>query len=113
MNDHVVSIFPYFLHLKKIPLRTGFPQLDAYAETRKIVSLECMENFDNAVKKEQSKPPSFVGSGGDLDAAARDVVRCLEHCLVIATGEKVCIVRESKCNDVIAFSQRNVSCYFF
>jgi len=51
-----------------------------------------MEYFHNLVKNEQSKPPSFVRSGGDLDATARDVVRCLEHALVIAAGEKVSVI---------------------
>ena len=48
-----------------------------------------MEYFHNAVKNDQSKPPTFLKSGGDLDASARNVVRCLEHALVLAAGEKV------------------------
>lgn len=78
--------------LKKLPLRTGFPQLDAYAETRKIISLQCIEHFHNTVKREQSNSTSFERSGGDLDAVARDVVRCLENALVVAAGEKVIVV---------------------
>jgi hypothetical protein len=49
-----------------------------------------MEYFHNTVKNEQTKPPAFLtSSGGELDASARDVVRCLEHALVVAAGEKV------------------------
>lgn len=89
-------------HLKQQPLRTGFPQLDSYGEARKVVAHASIDGYYRNAKAERKKASQArQGSGGgatddrggagslsDVDAAARDAVRCLEHAMVVVAGEK-------------------------
>lgn len=95
------------------PLRTGFPQLDAYGEARKTVAHASIDGYYRNAKAERKKASrAQQGSGGgatddrlgaagslsDVDAAARDAVRCLEHAMVVVAGEKSvyrCVVAPS------------------
>ena len=88
------ALFRYFLQL---PISTGFPHLDAYAEARKAVAFASIDGYNRHLKSEQKKVALRQRSVGDLssakitvdvDSAARDAVRCLEHAMVIVAGEK-------------------------
>ena len=104
-----------FCNLSKFPLRTGYPHLDAYAESRKVVSYKSLEAYYYQCKEQRKSSTggnsSQKASNTDassssitihntnatvasnenafaLDAAARDAVRALEHTMVIVAGEK-------------------------
>jgi len=85
-----------FTNLTKKPLRTGFPHLNTYAEARKGVSFQSVDGYYRHLKNEHKKATGkggSMGSGGDgggseMDAMARDAVRCLEHAMVVVAGEK-------------------------
>ena len=96
------------------PLRTGYPQLDAYGEARRAVAHASIDGYyrhARAERKRAARARRQAGSGGgatddddggggggggagpgpgpsDVDAAARDAVRCLEHAMVVVAGEK-------------------------
>ena len=76
--------------LTQKPLKTGFPQLDAYGQARRDIASQAMDSYyrrlkqDRKKKKNENEDTSFV----EADAAARDAVRCLEHAMVVAAGEK-------------------------
>jgi len=89
-----------FTNLTKMFLKTGFPNLNAYGDARKVVAYSAMNGFhrhlrDERKKKTLSRQSMVVHGGGlpsydssDIDAAARDAIRCLEHALVVVAGEK-------------------------
>ena len=104
-----------FCNLSKHPLQTGYPHLNAYAESRKLVSYKSLDGYyyqikeqrksstgGNSTQKERDTGASSssmmmhntntsVESNENafaLDAAARDAVRALEHTMVIVAGEK-------------------------
>jgi exocyst complex protein 7 len=72
------------------PLKTGFPQVDAYGEARKSVAFVSIDHYYRRVKQERKRnAEKFSGSIMDVaDTAARDAVRCLEHAMVVVAGEK-------------------------
>lgn len=77
------------------PLKTGFPQLDAYGEARKEIAFNSFDNYYRRIKVERKKRLEKMNSiNNDLDgmdeadAAARDAVRCLEHAMITVAGEK-------------------------
>eukprot|EP00804_Cyclotella_cryptica_P003613 CCRYP_002214-RB/>CCRYP_002214-RB protein AED:0.30 eAED:0.30 QI:0/-1/0/1/-1/0/1/0/422 len=75
------------------PLKTGYPHLDSYGEARKSVAYASVDGYcrqlRNARKKILSSTPgSAAMSHANVDAAARDAVRCIEHCMVVVSGEK-------------------------
>ena len=75
--------------LQAQPLKTGFPQLDAYGEARKAIAYAAMDSFYRRIKTDRKKKMDKVTEPVDeADAAARDAVRCLEHAMVVAAGEK-------------------------
>ena len=82
-------------------LKTGFPQLDSYGEARKSVAYASVDGYCRQLRSARKKllpPPSEgVGAGGSssaialaqiVDSAARDAVRCIEHTMVVVSGEK-------------------------
>eukprot|EP00563_Minutocellus_polymorphus_P000833 CAMPEP_0181031546 /NCGR_PEP_ID=MMETSP1070-20121207/6288_1 /TAXON_ID=265543 /ORGANISM="Minutocellus polymorphus, Strain NH13" /LENGTH=864 /DNA_ID=CAMNT_0023108927 /DNA_START=198 /DNA_END=2792 /DNA_ORIENTATION=- len=91
-----------YCNLVNQPLGTGFPQLDAFGEARKTVAHASIDGYYRHTKAERKKSARVrQGSGGgatddrgaggslsDVDAAARDAVRCLEHAMVVVAGEK-------------------------
>lgn len=90
-----------YCNLVNQPLKTGYPQLDAYGEARKVVARQSLDSYYRQVKAERRKDiqrqRSSQGSGGgatevdsiaEIDEAARDGVRCLEHAMVVVAGEK-------------------------
>lgn len=87
----------YYTRLAMKNLETGYPHLDAYAEARRTIAYNAMQLFYKQVRDERKKEwDKMATSGGDmaelesreLDSAARDAVRCLEHAMVIVAGEK-------------------------
>lgn len=83
----------HYTNMTMKPLRTGFPHLDSYGEARKSVAYASVDGYcrqlRNARKKILSSTPgSAAMSHANVDAAARDAVRCIEHCMVVVSGEK-------------------------
>ena len=86
-------------------LKTGFPQLDAYGEARKEVSYAAVDAYYRRIKNDRKKRLDKASAAAvtntnssavvtldagfdEADAAARDAVRCLEHAMIVAAGEK-------------------------
>jgi len=79
-------------------IKTGFPQLDAYGEARKEVAFQAVDAYYRRVKQDRKKRLEKAAAAGrvdntnvdenNADAAARDAVRCLEHAMIVAAGEK-------------------------
>ena len=83
----------HYTNMTMKPLKTGFPHLDSYGEARKSVAYASVDGYcrqlRNARKKIlQNTPGSAAMSHANVDAAARDAVRCIEHCMVVVSGEK-------------------------
>jgi exocyst complex protein 7 len=83
----------HYTNMTMKPLKTGFPHLDSYGEARKSVAYASVDGYcrqlRNARKKILSSTPgSAAMSHANVDAAARDAVRCIEHCMVVVSGEK-------------------------
>jgi len=89
-----------YCNLVNQPLKTGYPQLDAYGEARKTVAKSSIDSYYRTAKAERKKlarsrasaadgaTDDLGSSAADIDAAARDAVRCLEHAMVVVAGEK-------------------------
>mmetsp|Transcript_27352 Transcript_27352/g.56629 ORF Transcript_27352/g.56629 Transcript_27352/m.56629 type:complete len:785 (-) Transcript_27352:109-2463(-) len=80
-----------YTNLVQRPLKTGFPHVDAFGESRKTVSFQCVDQYYRRLKQERKKnTEKFAANvvGDPADAAARDAVRCLEHGMVVVAGEK-------------------------
>jgi len=85
-----------YSNLMKEPLKTGFPQLDAYGEARKTMAFTSIDNYYRRLKQDRKKRMEKMNSPDGLegesveqaDEAARDAVRCLEHVMVVVAGEK-------------------------
>lgn len=80
-----------YTNLAQRALRTGFPHVDAYGESRKKVAFGCVDQYYRRLKQERKKnAEKFAANvvGDPADAAARDAVRCLEHGMVVVAGEK-------------------------
>lgn len=88
-----------YTNLVKELLKTGFPHLDSYGEARKAVAFASIDGYFRHIRADRKKISmksrgAMSGDGptgehyGDLDTAARDAVRCLEHAMVIVAGEK-------------------------
>lgn len=84
----------YYTNLLSEPLKTGFPQLDAYGEARKEVAYTAVDTYYRRVKLDRKKRLEKASTTENMDAideadtAARDAVRCLEHAMIVAAGEK-------------------------
>lgn len=85
-----------YTNMLSVPLKTGFPQLDAFGEARKQVAFQAVDSYYRRVKQDRKKrlEKAAAAAGGsfdnidEADAAARDAVRCLEHAMIVAAGEK-------------------------
>lgn len=79
-----------YTNLVQRPLKTGFPHVDAYGESRKTVAFGSIDQYHRRLKQERKKnaEKSPNVAGDPADAAARDAVRCLEHGMVVVAGEK-------------------------
>ena len=79
-----------YTSLVQRPLKTGFPHVDAYGESRKTTASIGIENYYRRTKQERKRNAEKFRSAvlDNADAAARDAVRCLEHAMVIVAGEK-------------------------
>jgi exocyst complex component 7 len=84
-----------YTNLVRQPLKTGFPQLDAYGEARKEIAFSSFDSFYRRIKAERKKRlEKLQTESGDVDGideadtAARDAVRCLEHAMITVAGEK-------------------------
>jgi len=83
-----------YTNLVKQPLKTGFPQLDAYGEARKEVAFQSYDSYYRRIKVERKKLVEKLTETGEIehfdesDAAARDAIRCLEHAMIAVAGEK-------------------------
>lgn len=82
-----------YTNLVRQPLKTGFPQLDAYGESRKEVAYASFDNHYRRIKFERKKRIDKMTASGiedidEADMAARDAVRCLEHAMIAVAGEK-------------------------
>lgn len=82
-----------YTNLVRLPLQTGFPQLDAYGEARKEISFNSFDSFYRRIKGERKKRlekfnANDVDGMDEADEAARDAVRCLEHAMITVAGEK-------------------------
>jgi len=84
-----------FTNLLSEPLKTGFPQLDAYGEARKEVAYQAVDSYYRRIKQDRKKRLEKLAASGrgidsidEADAAARDAVRVLEHSMIVAAGEK-------------------------
>mmetsp|Transcript_23297 Transcript_23297/g.56206 ORF Transcript_23297/g.56206 Transcript_23297/m.56206 type:complete len:913 (-) Transcript_23297:68-2806(-) len=87
-------------------LRTGYPHLDSYGEARKSVAYASVDGYCRQLRNARKKLLPSGGSGGmsaaamqkNVDSAARDAVRCIEHTMVVVSGEKSvyrCVVAPS------------------
>lgn len=92
-------------------LKTGYPHLDSYGEARKSVAYASVDGYCRQLRNARKKllPNSSGQSGGgggasaaaqaqNVDSAARDAVRCIEHTMVVVSGEKSvyrCVVAPS------------------
>ena len=78
------------------PLKTGYPHLDSYGNARKTVAYASVlygycRQLRNVRKKTMGATSSNTSSlthHANVDAAARDAVRCIEHAMVVVSGEK-------------------------
>jgi len=80
-----------YTNLVQRPLKTGFPHVDAYGESRKTVAFGSIDQYHRRLKQERKKNAEKFSANaiGDVaDVAARDAVRCLEHGMVVVAGEK-------------------------
>ena len=83
-----------YTNLSRQKIKTGFPQLDAYGEARREIAYSTIDSYYRKIKQDRKKriEKAIAGGSGDsideADEAARDAVRCLEHAMVVAAGEK-------------------------
>eukprot|EP00956_Cyclotella_meneghiniana_P000845 scaffold966_cov47-Cyclotella_meneghiniana.AAC.2 len=83
----------HYTNMTMKPLKTGFPHLDSYGEARKSVAYASVDGYCRQLRNARKKilantPGSAAMSHANVDAAARDAVRCIEHCMVVVSGEK-------------------------
>jgi exocyst complex protein 7 len=85
----------FYTSLLNEPLKTGFPQLDAFGEARKEMAYAAVDGYYRRVKVDRKRrldkvlaAQGTVESIDEADNAARDAVRCLEHAMIAAAGEK-------------------------
>lgn len=83
-----------YTKLTKQPLKTGFPQLDAYGESRMNVAFSAIDSYYRKIKNDRKKKlerqaaANVIEDADEADVAARDAVRCLENAMLIVAGEK-------------------------
>ena len=83
----------HYTNVTTAALRTGHPHLDAYGEARRAVAYASVDGYCRQLRNARRKR---AGAGGgsasdrarDVDSAARDAVRIIEHTMVVVSGEK-------------------------
>lgn len=97
----------HYTNLTMRSLRTGYPQLDSYGEARKSVAYASVDGYCRQLRNARKKtlPQGSTNaalSHANVDAAARDAVRCIEHTMVVVSGEKSvyrCVISSSHSHD--------------
>ena len=89
----------YYSKISMRALDCGYPHLNAYVEARRTIAFRSIHSFYRSLRDARKKSlDQQVSSAivdfqaGELDSAARDTVRCLEHAMVLVAGEKVSCV---------------------
>ncbi len=103
----------HYSQLTMKPLKTGYPHLDAYGEARKSVAYASVDGYCRQLRNARKKPAMTSSTSGsvvssttlalaeaqnNVDLAALDAVRCIEHTMVVVSGEKSvyrCVVAPS------------------
>lgn len=97
----------HYTNYTTMELRTGYPHLDAYGEARKSVAYASVDGYFRQLRnarKNLAAPAATAGGitpathARNVDSAARDAVRCIEHTMVVVSGEKSvyrCVVAPS------------------
>jgi len=95
---------------------SGFPPLDAYGECRRNAAFAALDTYYKQTKAELIKNRRITdvsqSESADIDAAARDAIRCLEHAIVIIAGEKSiykCVISPSSSHTHDEKQANNVS----
>jgi exocyst complex protein 7 len=85
----------HYTQLTMQSLKSGYPQLDSYGEARKSVAWASVDGYCRQLRSARKKllPPegtvgSVIAQAQIVDSAARDAVRCIEHTMVVVSGEK-------------------------
>ncbi|KAL7537262.1 hypothetical protein ACHAXR_007696 [Thalassiosira sp. AJA248-18] len=90
------------------PLKTGYPQLDSYGEARRSVAYASVDGYCRQLRNARKKllPNSGVSAAAhaqNVDSAGRDAVRCIEHTMVVVSGEKSvyrCVIAPSSSTQI-------------
>ena len=102
-----------YTNMTLMPLRTGYPHLDSYGEARKSVAYASVDGYCRQLRNARKKlMPGNAATGGvsaaahaqNVDSAARDAVRCIEHTMVVVSGEKSvykCVISPSSMNRTV------------
>ena len=91
-------------------LKTGYPHLDSYGEARKSVAYASVDGYCRQLRNQRKKllPSTGTSAAAHLqivDSAARDAVRCIEHTMVVVSGEKSvyrCVIAPSSAQSQLA-----------
>ena len=84
----------HYTNVATAALRTGHPHLDAYGEARRAVAYASVDGYCRQLRNARRKRAGTGGGGSasdrarDVDSAARDAVRIIEHTMVVVSGEK-------------------------
>ena len=100
----------HYTNITTKPLKTGYPHLDAYGEARKSVAFASVDGYCRQLRNTRKKLLPNSGTGvstaayaQNTDSAARDAVRCIEHTMVVVSGEKSvyrCVISPPASTDV-------------
>ena len=94
----------HYTNYTTMELRTGYPHLDAYGEARKSVAYASVDGYCRQLRNARKNLAPAAGGvspathARNVDSAARDAVRCIEHTMVVVSGEKSvyrCVVAPS------------------
>lgn len=93
----------HYANYTTMELRTGYPHLYAYGE---VAAYASVDGYCRQLRNAQKNLAAPAATGGvspatharNVDSAARDAVRCIEHTMVVVSGEKSvyqCVVAPS------------------
>ena len=69
-------------------LKTGFMHVDVYAKSRKLQAYNALDSFYKKLSGERKEEVMVNGDVDLSDLEARDVVRCIEHAMVVIIAEQ-------------------------
>ena len=83
----------HYANYTTMELRTGYPHLYAYGE---VAAYASVDGYCRQLRNAQKNLAAPAATGGvspatharNVDSAARDAVRCIEHTMVVVSGEK-------------------------